>query len=163
MRFSLFLIVFLLHTSNAFADFEIGSGTNSYTAGRYVPSIDLSYATPDQVFAVSTTGVKNSYYYQSSYLVAYFRSWNVGTFWGGNMSTGFGGAAGYSVRSFQDKGSTVSSDTSDFIIGPTFRMHLSYGFFFINMSSLLGLRDLSNHITGLTFQDVESFSIGVQF
>lgn len=153
----------LVFTSSVFADLELGAGTSTFTAGRFVPALELTYAGKDQAFAWSATGVRNSYYYQSSHLVAYYRTWNAGTMWGGAMNAGFGGAIGYSARSFKDEGSVIEDKATDFLVGPAIRMNWSYGFFYLNLAVTFGLRDLSKHITGLTFQDVESMSLGVRF
>ncbi len=118
----------------------------------------------DNVYNFSSTGVRNSYYYQSSYQLAYYKSWKAGSMWSGEMTSGFGGALSYSIRSFKDEGTTATERTvSDVVVGPSLRMNLAFGFFYINMSATFGLRNLENHIGSLTFQDVESLSIGVRF
>lgn len=163
MRFILFFITAFIFSFSAFAALELGAGTNSFTGGRFVPSLDLALTTSDQAFTWSTTGVKNSYYYQSSYLLGYYKTWNAGTMWGGDMNTGFGGAIGYTARAFIDEGSSTEEKASDFLLGPAIRMNWSYGMFYFNMAVTFGLRDLNQHITGLTFQDIESISLGVRF
>jgi len=161
----LYIIVFLLCLSaKTFASFEVGAGSNTFTGGRFVPSLHLGYSQSDNVYTFSSTGIRNSYYYQSSYLAAYYKSWKAGTLWSGEMNSGFGGAVGYSVRSFKDEGATATEKTvSDFIVGPSLRMNLVFGFFYVNMAITFGLKKLENHISGLTFQDVESLSLGVHF
>jgi hypothetical protein len=158
--------IFLISTlfSNfAIAGIEIGSGNSSMTGGRYVPSIDLAYLHDNNVFAWSGTGVKSGYYYQSSHQLSYFKSWKAGDMWGGDVNSGFGGSVAYTTRAFQDEGSTLEQKDSDFLLGPAIRMNLSYGFFYINMSATFGIRNVLTHAMSLTFQDVESLSVGVRF
>ena len=147
----------------ALAGIEVGTGNNSMTGGRYVPSLDLAYLYNDKVFTWSATGVKNDYYFQSSHQIGFFKSWKAGDMWGGDMTSGFGGSIAYTSRGFQDKGSTNEKKDSDFLIGPAFRMNLSYNFFYINMSATFGIRNLAAHLGSLTFQDVESLSVGIRF
>jgi hypothetical protein len=149
--------------SIGFADIEVGSGMNSLTSGRVIPSLEISYATGDSALSWVGSGVRNAYYYQAAHQLSYFKTWNSGTLWGGNISSGFGGGAAYSVRSFQDEGSTTESKASDYVLGPALRMNWSYGFVFINMTATFGIRDLWQHLAGLTFQDIETISIGVRF
>lgn len=160
------LIIFL--NSFAFAkvaqkDFELGAGVNAYTGGRSVPSLEVAYKTSDEVFSWAATGVRSKYYYQSSHLLFYFRTWEAGSMWGGDVTAGFGGGAGYSVRGFQDEGSTTESKTTDYLLGPAIRLNWSYGPFYLNLSTVFGLRDLQKHLLGLNFQNVESLTLGCRF
>ncbi len=158
----IFFFTFLVSTL-AFAEIEIGSGNSSMTGGRFVPSIDLAYLQNNNVLAWSGTGVKSGYYYQSSHQLSYFKSWKAGDMWGGDVNSGFGGSVAYTTRAFQDEGSTLEQKDSDFLLGPAIRMNLSYGFFYINMSATFGIRNVLTHAMSLTFQDVESLSVGVRF
>ena len=160
---SFFILCWLGFLNPALSEIELGSGTSSFTGGRLIPAIELGYATPNQVFTWAATGVRNSYYYQASHQLAFYKTWNVGTMWGGDMNSGFGGALAYSLRSFKDEGSTTENNASDIVIGPCLRMNLSYGFVFFNMAATFGLRDFGTHLTGLSFQDIEFFSMGVRF
>lgn len=147
----------------AFAAIEVGSGINSFTGGRYVPSAEVSWLFDDHVLAWAGTGVQNKYYYQSSHLLFYFKSWKAGTVWGGEISAGFGAGLGYSVRGFQDLGSTTEETATDYLGGPSIRLNWSYGPVFLNFSTLYGLRHFGRHFPGLNFQDVESLTIGWRF
>lgn len=154
----------LLLVNQSYGAVEIGAGTNSFTAGRFVPSLDLAYSGADKAITLSSSGVRNFYYYQSSYLLAYYKVWKVGSLLGGNVNSGFGAAAGYSARSFKDDGSSSTATTaSDIILGPSVRMNLAFGFIYLNMAATYGLKNLSTHLSGLTFQDITSVSIGVRF
>lgn len=145
------------------AGFEIGTGSNSMTGGRYVPTLDLAYLHNDKIFTWSATGVKSDYYYQSSHQLGIFKSFKVGDMWGGMVNAGFGGAAAYTSRGFQDEGSTNEQKESDFLIGPAIRMNLSHSIFYLNMAGTFGIRNLTTHALSLTFQDVQSLSVGVRF
>lgn len=158
------LFIALIFSFSLSAGFEFGVGSNTFTGGRFVPSLDLAYTSSDKIFAGSSTGVRSSYYYQSSYQAAFYKSWKSGTMWSGEMISGFGGAVAYSVRSFKDEGATATERTvSDIVVGPSLRMTWGFGFFYINMTATYGLRNLTNHLSGLTFQDVESLSLGFRF
>jgi hypothetical protein len=164
LKITLVFTFLILLVSKTYAAVEIGAGTNSFTAGRFVPSLDIAYSGADKAIALSSTGVRNFYYYQSSYLLAYYKVWKVGSLLGGNVNSGFGAAAGYSVRSFKDDGSSSTATTaSDIILGPSARMNLAFGFVYLNMAATYGLKNLDTHLSGLTFQDITSVSIGVRF
>ncbi|HPI39215.1 MAG TPA: hypothetical protein PLJ21_00320, partial [Pseudobdellovibrionaceae bacterium] len=154
------MIFILLLSPTVFAVVELGVGMNSLTAGRVIPALEVSYSSGDSLYSWNGSGVRNFYYYQTAHQISYFKTWNSGTLWGGNITSGFGGSAAYVSRSFKDEGSLVEENSSDFIIGPALRMNWSYGFVFISMTATFGLRDLWQHISGLTFQDIESLSIG---
>lgn len=145
------------------ADIAVGGGVNAFTGGRNVPSIELSYATSDQVFAWAATGVKSKYSYQSSHMLMYFRTWTAGTMWGGEVTAGFGGGAGYSVRGFQDVNATSETTAQDVLAGPATRLNWSYGPVYLNLSTIFGLRDIQKHLLGLNFQNVESLTLGFRF
>jgi len=67
------------------------------------------------------------------------------------------------IGGFQDTGSTVEEKKSDFAAGPAFRVHWNFvGPMYFNMEATYGLRELSRHLT-FNFQDMVSFSFGVQF
>lgn len=144
-------------------DLEVGGGLNSFTGGRTVPSLELAYLKNSQAFAWAATGVRNKYYYQASHLLFYFRTWNAGSMWGGDVDAGFGAGAGYSVRGFQDEGSTTETTASDVLLGPAIRLNWSFKVVYLNFSTLYGLRQWDKHLLGLNFQDVESLTVGVRF
>lgn len=145
------------------SDVEVGGGINSFTGGRTVPSLEISYLPTNHVFSWAATGVQTKYYYQSSHLLFYFKNWEAGTLWGGGVKAGFGGGAGYSVRGFQDENSTRESVKTDYLLGPAIRLNWSYGPIYLNFSTLFGLRDVQKHLLGLNFQNVESLTLGVNF
>lgn len=153
----------MLFSLQAAAEVEIGVGMNSFTGGRHIPALHLAYASADQAYTWSATGVRSGYYYQASHQIAYYRTWNSGTFWGSDVSSGFGGALAYSARSFQDENATSEDTTSDILLGPAMRVNLSYGVVFIDMSITFGLRNFMTHLSSLTFQDVEFLAMGVRF
>jgi hypothetical protein len=156
-------ILQLSQTQGAGNEMAIGAGINAQTGGRNVPAIEISYLRSNDIFTWAATGVRNEYYYQASHLLFYFRNWKAGTMWGGDVNAGFGAGAGYSIRGFQDEGSTTEVTKSDFLLGPALRLNWSLGFFYLNLSTVFGLRDLQTHIVGLTFQNVESLTIGFRF
>lgn len=153
-------LLFCFHSQ---ASVEVGGGMNSLTAGRIRPAAEISILTGDSAISWTSAGVRNSYYYMAAHQISYFKTWNSGTLWGGTINSGFGAGGAYSVRSFKDEGSSVEEKTSDYILGPAIRMNWSYGFLYLNLSCTFGIRDLWQHLTGLTFQDVETISLGVRF
>lgn len=157
-------IIFIMVLSiSARAEFEIGTGNSSITGGRYVPSLDLAYLQGGKIFAWSATGVKSSYYFQSSHLVAFFKSLKAGKMWGADVNSGVGGAAAYTVRGYKDEGAASEQKDSDFLIGPAFRMNLNYKMIYFNINAIFGIRNIGTHVLSLTFQDVQSLSVGIRF
>lgn len=140
-----------------------GAGINSFTGGRTIPSLEISYQQTEQAFAWAATGVQSKYYYQSSHLLFYFRTWKAGSMWGGDVAAGFGGGLGYSIRGFQDEGATSEEKVSDFLFGPAIRLSWSFGPVSLSFSTLYGLRDIQKHLFGLNFQDVQNLSLGFRF
>lgn len=164
MRFLVPLLIFilLLHPSVE-ASYEMGVGSTSLTSGRIVPTLALAVTDSSWTVSGFSTGVQNSYYYQSSYGVNYFKTWNAGTFWGGNLSHGFGGGAVYSLRAFQDEGSTSEAKSTDFLLGPSLRTNWSYGnSVYINIDAIFGVRNPFVSIFSLAFQDAICMSVGIR-
>jgi hypothetical protein len=158
----LILVAALTMSSKAQASLEVGIGTSSFTGGRITPSLEFALSANDYALSWFATGMRNSYSYQSSHLVSYYQTWSAGTFLGGDMISGFGASAGYSVRSFQDVGAASEQKVSDYLLGPALRMSWSYGMVYFNFSATFGVRDLLRHLTSLTFQDVETLSVGIR-
>lgn len=161
--FYLFFILHFLQPSFANASLEIGSGMSSMIGGRVIPAFDLAITTTDRAYTFLSTGVQSSYYYQSSYQLGYYKIWSSGSFLGGDIQSGVGASIAYSLRGFQDQNSTTETKATDYLGGPALRMNLSYGFIYINMSIVFGLRSLTQHLIGLTYQDISSLSFGVRF
>ena len=67
------------------------------------------------------------------------------------------------VRGFLDANSTTETTATDYILGPAIYLSWSYGFLQFKFTSIFGLRDLSQHLLGLTFQDSQTISLGVRF
>lgn len=159
----LFWMTLFFFSQSLFASFEVGGALNSLTSGRVIPSVEFSFSAGDSLYSWVGAGVKNNYYYQTSHQFSYFKTWNAGSFWGGDIQSSFGVSGAYLLRSFTDEGSTTEEKSTDYILGPAIRMSWSYGFLFLNMTATFGIRDLWQHLSGLTFQDIETLSIGMRF
>jgi|GEM_PF-2411514 len=142
---------------------ELGLGLNSFSSGRLVPVLSGAYNWGRYAITASTTGASTGYYYYAAYSAGFYRTWTAGTFITGKLEAGLGGGVFYTQRDFLDEGVTRSQASSDFGLGPSFRVKwVVFDPLFVNMEVLWGLRDLSAHLT-LNAQDVVNFSIGAQF
>ncbi len=152
----------LLICVGAAASVEIGLGTTSANGGRIVPALTGGVATSNWGMFFSSTGVANSYYYQSNYQISYYWMFSGGTMWGGKISPGFGLGTMYTIRSFQDEGSTSEVKSDDFAVGPALRMHwIFWNTAYVGVDAIWGLRSLTS-LTSLAFQDYTCLSLGAQ-
>ena len=155
-------LLFILIPQLAFGSIEVGTGFSSSHSGRKVPTLALAYS--DSSFALSaySSGVRNDYYYHSSYGVHAFRLKTVGEAFGGQITTGIGLGSMYSKRGFKDTNDTSEQTSNDYVFGPAFRLNWTIAnSFYVNVDATYGLRDIFSHLT-LNFQDVISTSIGVR-
>jgi len=94
--------------------------------------------------------------------MAWMKTWNADSFLWGDLRAGFGVGLFFSQREFQDEGSTLTEKSSDFGLGPAFRVKWVFvAPVYMNMEVIWGLRDLTAHLT-LNGQDLVTFSIGVE-
>lgn len=158
------LCAFLL-SLNAQASFIVGTGFNSATGGRLVPSLNLGYAGESLEMSFSSTGVSTTAYYHSSYRLSAYKTWSAGDFVFGKIEAGFGAGALYGVRSFTDVGAEAETK-SDYVIGPSFFARWKFlDPAFIAVEGLYGILGPSNRfgdILGLNARDNVSFVIGVR-
>jgi len=140
---------------------DLGSGISSVTSGRMVPGLNVGYTSSNWALSINSIGVSSSYYYQSSYSMNYFWTWQSDQLFWGRTTSGFGFGALYSQRGFQDEGSTTQEVKSDYGLGPSFRVRWFFAQpIYMNMEMLWGLRGTAN--LALNGQDFIMFSVGVQ-
>jgi hypothetical protein len=160
MRLTL-LLIGLLFPSYLFAAVQAGTGLSSTTSGRMVPGVEFGLGTETWRASVSSIGVKNAYYYHSSYTASLFRTWKAGSLFWGEVESGLGGGLMYSERGFQDEGSTESQKKSDVVLGPAFFVQwFLVRPVYLKLDMLWGFRGLSPLI-GLNGQDVIFLSLGL--
>lgn len=153
----------LLFCSAGHSAIELGFGFNSATSGRIVPAVVTSLSGEGWLLTGHSTGVQTDLYYHSSYGLSYFWTWDSGTLFSGNVSSGLGLGAFYSVREYRDSSSADVEQGSDFGLGPGFRVNWTFlGPLFLNMEGVFGLREITHHLT-LNYQDYVNFSIGLRF
>jgi hypothetical protein len=154
------ILLLLLLPTLAFGSLDFGLGMNSTHSGRVVPSAAMALSGSSMALSVFSSGVKNSYYYHSTYGVSIFGTKKAGTLMGGDVIFGLGPGLMYAKRGFQDINDTEMLTKSDFAIGPAIRVHWSIlKIFYLNIDAIYGVRDIYSHLT-LNFQDVISFSVG---
>ncbi|MBF0314143.1 MAG: hypothetical protein HQK52_12060 [Oligoflexia bacterium] len=146
----------------AMAAVEIAAGLVSPYSGRLVPAAVLGYSKPNFSVMGFSSGVKNKYYYQSSYGLAVFKMWSSGELFAAKVSSGIGFGGLYSKRGLQDLGSENMDTKHDYLGGPAFKVQMTYfDFLFFGINAVLGLRNIYRHLT-LNFQDVVIFSVGIK-
>jgi hypothetical protein len=139
---------------------EVGLGLNSSFSGRLVPTLTGAIGNDGLLLAGFASGVQNSYYYQSSYGLAFYRIVRVGELVGGAVSFGGGLGGFYAERGFQDSSQTENYKKKDYVLGPSIRVNWTIvGGFFLNVDATYGLRDLDSHLA-LNFQDIICTSLG---
>ena len=156
------LLLILCFPVLSYSSIEIGTGYASSHSGRKVTTLALAYTTSNFALSTHSSGVKNDYYYSSSYGVNLFRTKKVGAIMGGVIQAGLGAGLLYSKSAFKDSDDTSESSNSDFLLGPAFRVNWSFlGGFYLNVDATYGLRNFASHLQ-LNFQDSVSTSIGVR-
>lgn len=166
MRFLLFFLFFFFQ-SPSFGAIVVGAGTSSATSGRIRPGLYGAFETDSISISAFTTGTNNYYSYHSSYYGGFFLNTVKDGFWWGDIIGGFGLGMLYSERGFQDGDADDLTVTSDFVMGPSFRMSWNFaGPVFLGLEALFGIDPTSqgifNHIT-LNFQDFVIMNAGVRF
>lgn len=155
-------LAILFATLNVFASVEIGVGQNSTFSGRFVPTLTAAYTTDRIAFSFYSSGVRNSYYYQSTYGAHFFRQKKVGDLFGGEIRCGFGLGLMYGARGLQLENQSSEREKNDIAIGPAFRVNWNiFPYTFVNFDATYGLRNFENHLL-LNFQDIIVFSVGVR-
>lgn len=158
----IFIFLFSLHAQ---AVFLLGTGFNSSTAGRLVPSLNLGVGSSSFQVLASSTGVATKTYNHSAYTLGGYWTWNSGPFLLGDIYSGFGVGTLYASRLYQDIGAREQKK-SDFAIGPAFfGRWLLADFFYISVEAIIGIGDPSlrlGDMLTLNFRDHVNFSIGFQ-
>ena len=156
------LFICLVCSTQLFATLEMGAGINSSTSGRIVPGIAVGAGANSWLMTATSSGVKNDYYYRSTYSLSAFATWKTGTFIWGDIVTGVGAGAVYSENGFQDDGAASLKKDSDIAVGPAFKVKwFLLGPIYMNMEAILGLRNPGTHLLSLQFQDFVTLSFGV--
>lgn len=154
------ILVFLLSSQISFAAVQLGLGLSSSMSGRMVPGIELGLGSEKWLGTINAVGVKSGYYYHSNYSASFFRTWEAGSLFWGDMRSGVGGGLMFAQRGFQDENSTVNRKKSDFAAGPAYFLQWHFaGPIYLKLDMIWGLRGLSQMI-GLNGQDVVFLSIG---
>ena len=161
----LLVVLIFLFTFETLAACQLGTGFNSATGGRLVPSINLGVGSSSFEVIFSSTGVSTPAYYHSAYKVAGYWTWKAGDFLIGDIDAGFGAGALYAVRSFADTGAQFETK-SDYVLGPAFFVRWSFlGPVFLAVDSLYGVVGPSNRfldIVSLNARDNVNFMIGIR-
>lgn len=150
----------------AFSSYQVGSGINSATGGRKVPSLNFGAGSDSFMMLFSTTGVATAAYYQSTYTLGAYVSRKAGDIASRPVITGFGAAALYSERGFQDTGTELEKK-NDYVIGPAFYSQWNfYGPFYVSVEGLYGIIGPSGRwydLVSLNARDHVNFIVGVTF
>ncbi len=154
----------LLAATEASSTVLLGSGFNSATTGRIIPTLNFGIGTKSFEVQGLSTGVSTTAYFHSVYRLSGYWVWNAGDFFIGRVEAGFGPGLLYSVREFSDTDSSQESKT-DWVVGPTFFVRwILVGPLYISVDALYGLFGPSSKngdLIGLNARDNASFSIGV--
>lgn len=159
------LLLSLVFSIQAKADFLVGTGFNSATSGRLVPALNVGYGRDSFEVLFSSTGVSTTAYYHSAYRLSAYKTWLAGDFLFADIEAGFGAGGLYAVRGFSD--TLASSETkSDYVVGPAFfcRWKLLDPVF-LAVEGLYGIIGPSNRfgdILGLNARDNVSLIVGIQ-
>lgn len=162
----LLYFIVILFFFDARAGLLIGSGFNSATGGRLVPSLNLGVGSDSFEVLFTSTGVSTPAYYHSAYKLGAYWTWKAGDFLVGNIDAGFGGGALYAIRSFADTGAQADTKT-DYVLGPTFFARWNFWEpVFIGVDGLYGLIGPSGKngdVLVLNARDNVSFVLGVRW
>ena len=145
----------------SWASIGVGAGTSSTTSGRIVPALTLAYNAGGWSLSASSVGVKSGYSYQSSYTLAWYSTWKLGTLLNGGVNGGFGVGGFYSKQGFKESTSASMEEVDDIVLGPSLKItYYPFSMVFVSLEGIYGLRSLAN--VALNFQDVVMFSLGVE-
>lgn len=149
----------------ALAYVQIGTGFNSATGGRLVPSVNLGIGGDSFVLLSSSTGVATSVYNHAAYSLSGYWIKKAGNFFWGDVVAGFGIGSFYESRTYKDIGSAEETQT-DFAAGPAFFSKWNFlSPVYLSVEAVCGLgdpRSTSGQILGLSYRDHVNFILGVQ-
>lgn len=151
---------------NAEAAIQLGTGFNSSTGGRLIPSLNLGFGGDSFQILFSSTGVATKAYSHSAYTLGVYRAWESGDLLLGRVVSGFGIGALYALRTYQDTGAPEEKK-NDFAAGPAFfGRWVLVGILYSSVEAILGIGDprykLGDMLT-LNFRDHVNFSVGLEF
>lgn len=146
------------------ATYQLGSGYNSATGGRIVPSLNLGIGSDSFRVLFSSTGVATSAYYQSAYTLGGYWTRKAGEIASGSLITGFGVGVLYAERGFQNSSSVLEKKT-DYVLGPAFFSQWNFlGPAFIAVEGIYGIIGPSSRyydLATLNARDHVNFILGV--
>ncbi len=158
----LFVFILGIIPGISMASLELGAGLNSAFNGRMVPTLTASITGSKFALTAFSSGVNSTYYYHSTYGLAWYYTMPVRDILGGKVNFGFGLGTFYAERGFQDMDSSRKEKKSDYASGPAIRLNYTFaGFIYFNMEAMYGLRSLYHNLT-LNFQDMVVTSIGIR-
>ncbi|MFN7824250.1 MAG: hypothetical protein ACK5P6_02710 [Pseudobdellovibrionaceae bacterium] len=156
-------VVCCLFPGFTFASLQFGTGANSATGGRLVPSLNLGLGTDRIMFLASSTGVATESYYHSNYTLSMYWKRNAGEIGWGPVTTGFGVGSLYAKRGFQDS-ATTEIEKSDWVLGPAFYSQWNFlGGFYLSVEGIYGIIGPSSRnfdLAGLNARDHVNFILG---
>ena len=160
----LFPLFISLATIQSFATFSIGTGYNTTTGGRTIPSFNLGFAGGSLEYLIASTGVSTTSYYHSSYSLGIYHAWKAGDIASGPINAGFGGGALYAVRGLKETGSSLVTK-SDYVLGPAFFGRWNFlGPAYVSVECLYGIIGPSSRwgdLLGMNARDHVNLSFGV--
>lgn len=160
--FKIIVSTLFLFSFNAYSYVELGAGMTSAFGGRNVPALMGGVGSIRWHLSAFSTGVQNSFYYQSTYGLNFFRIWPSGQLLNSHIISGFGLGTSFSSRVLQDTGSLVEEEKSDFSIGPAFRVQwFPFHSVYLNIEWIFGVRNLGL-LLSLNSQDLVQLSLGVR-
>ena len=164
---SLLLSTFLLTLSfSAKATIDIGTGFNSATGGRVVPSLNLGIGWDSFIVVGSSTGVATSVYSHSAYSLGGYWTKKAGDFIWGDITAGFGLGAFYEARTYKPSTSTTEETSNEASFGPAFFSQWKFlGPVFISVEAIAGIGNsgsATGQILGLNYRDHVNFILGVE-
>lgn len=165
MIFFLSLLLSVFTTFSASAHVKIGSGFNSATGGRLVPSLNIGAGSDSFVVLVSSTGVATTVYSHSAYSLGGYWTKKAGDFLWGDLIAGFGVGSFYEHRTFKDL-NTAEEVKTDFALGPAFFSQWKFlSPLYISVEAVCGFgsfESATNEIMGLSYRDHVNFIFGVE-
>lgn len=160
--FQIITILTTFHSTQVFAIFEIGTGANSSTSGRIIPGISIGAGTENWLISATSSGVKNTYYYRTTFSISILKTWRTPQLFWGDTITGIGLGSTYSENGFKDDGDSKVDKDVDMTIGPAFKMKWHFlGPGFMSMEAIYGIRRPITHLLSLQFQDFIIFTLGI--
>jgi len=157
--------VFTFSRANA-AEIFIGSGFNSSTGGRVIPTLNLGANVNDLEIQFTSVGVATDVYYHSTYKLAVLSRWEAGDFLTRPIDAGFGGGVLYAERGFKDSGSSETTK-NDYVLGPAFFVRVTLiDPLYLSVDcvyGILGSSSRSGDILALNARDHVNFVIGARW